>query len=221
MTGLSSGHDDSGRGKPLHKLETLVRETGKGIIRALYRVWAQTYDSMLVRRLGYHAPQLAANALASELADDADTVLDVGCGTGLTAQALLDLREVTIDGIDFSSEMLKRAREKNIYRDLMRSDVTKPLPVPDRTYDAAISSGLFTHGHVGANALPHILKAIRTDGLFAFTVNLKIWESGGFDKALDGLTAKGEIEVLSHVQESQYRIIKGQPVHTLVVRVTA
>ncbi len=220
MSGIQS-HSQNSPQSLLAKAEKLVRETGKGVIRGLYKYWATTYDGMLVRRLGYRAPELVAAALAERMADGEQTVLDVGCGTGLTAKALLALRQDTIDGIDFSPEMLERAREKGLYRDLVRADVTKPLPLPDASYDAAISSGLFTHGHVGSEAIPHILAAIKPSGLFGFTVYWKVWQRAGFARMLDELTASGRIEVLHHSQESHFRVLKGQQVHTLVVRVNA
>ena len=203
----------------LARLERCARATGKGAIRGLYKYWAATYDGMLVRRLGYYAPELVAAALAERMPDTRQSVLDVGCGTGLTAQALAALREDVIDGIDFSPEMLERARGKGIYRDLVRADVTRPLPLPEASYDAAISSGLFTHGHVGSEAIPHILAAIRPGGLFGFTVYWKVWERAGFAQLLDELTASGRIEVLHHSQQAHFRLLKGQQVHTLVVRV--
>ncbi|MCC0016734.1 MAG: class I SAM-dependent methyltransferase [Rhodobiaceae bacterium] len=220
MTGLSSRTEPASPRKPFGKLEALVRETGKGAIRGLYSIWAATYDKMLVAMLGYQAPDFVARALAPLLPEGEIRVLDVGCGTGLTAEALLAHRKVEVDGIDFSPEMIERARGKGIYGEFFRADVTRPLPIPAGTYDAAISSGLFTHGHVGAEAIPHVLKAIRPGGLFAFSVYWKVWDRGGFSKMLAKLEAGGEIEILHNERESHFRTLKGQQIHTVVVRVT-
>ena len=218
MTGFSSPPNDTVPETPLSKLDTLVRETGKGAIRGLYRIWAKTYDSMLVAMLGYEAPDFVARALAPHLPEGDLRVLDVGCGTGLTAEALLTHRKAEVDGIDFSPEMLEQARDKAFYGELFRADVTKPLPIPEATYDAAISSGLFTHGHVGAVAIPHILRVLKPGGLFSFSVYWKVWDRGGFSKMLGKLEKTNAIEILHHEQESHFRMLKNQHIHTLVVR---
>lgn len=152
---------------PIEKIDSAIRAAWKSAIRGLYRIWARTYETTMVSRLGYQAPEFVAEALSARMPAEKARVLDVGCGTGLTALALLQHRSDDIDGIDFSPEMLERARERGIYNALLTADVTRPLPVGKGTYDAAISSGLFTHGHVGAEAIPHILKAIRRAGCSA------------------------------------------------------
>jgi SAM-dependent methyltransferase len=84
-------------------------------------------------------------------------VLDVGAGTGLVGAALRGLGWAgEIDGIDLSPQMLDQAREKQVYRDLIEADVTRPLPLPGG-YNGVVSSGTFTHGHVGPEALGPML----------------------------------------------------------------
>lgn len=219
MTGLSSHSDDAVRQTLLGKLDALIRGTGKGAIRGLYRLWAKTYDDMLVAMLGYQAPEFVARALVPFLGDDDLHVLDVGCGTGLTAEALLAHRKAVVDGIDFSPEMIERARGKGIYGEFFCADVTRPLPIPPGTYDAAVSSGLFTHGHVGAEAIPHVLKTLKIGGLFGFSVYSKVWDRGGFSRMLARLEADARIEILRNERESHFRTMKNQQIHTVVLRV--
>ena len=214
----SQSSDNSLQRSPLDKIESAVRDVWKGGIRALYRFWAGKYETTMISRFGYQAPEFIARALAPLMPEGSARVLDVGCGTGLTALALLEHRTDTIDGIDFSPEMLEKARDRGIYADLHTADVTKPLPIPNGTYDAAISSGLFTHGHVGAEAIPHVLKAIKAGGLFGFTVYWKVWERAGFAAMLENLEKAGTIEILVNEQESHMRAIEHQKIHTVVVR---
>jgi len=64
--------------------------------------------------------------------------LDVGCGTGLSSVALLDLaREVT--GVDVSLPMLRRARRQEHVRYLASS--AEDLPLRDRTFDLIVACG--------------------------------------------------------------------------------
>ena len=48
-------------------------------------------------------------------------ILDIGCGTGLLGQEILSKGFVKIDGTDFSTKMLEKAAEKNIYQEQAKS----------------------------------------------------------------------------------------------------
>ncbi|MFN3294803.1 MAG: class I SAM-dependent DNA methyltransferase, partial [Gemmobacter sp.] len=109
---------------------------------------------------------------------------DVGAGTGLCAEALRAQGFAgEIDGVDLSAEMLARARAKGLYRALHHADVTRPLPWTGR-YEGLVSSGTFTHGHVGPEALGPLLAVLAPGALLAVSVNLGVWERMGFDAAL-------------------------------------
>ena len=103
-------------------------------------------------------------------------------------------------------------------RDLPPYAADKPLPVPDGSYGGVVSSGLFTHGHVGAEALEPVLAATRTGGLLAFTIYATIWRRGGFERTLAELEAAGRIETIAHEQAAHFTRLKGQTVHVLAVR---
>ena len=117
--------------------------------KAFYSLWADDYDDHMVEKLGYVSPSIVADLLFSHLDGDPGAVLDVGCGTGLTGQALAERGAQTIDGIDLSAEMLEKAASRGIYRHLSQADLTRPLAIRDGCYNALVSSGTFTHGHVG------------------------------------------------------------------------
>ena len=116
---------------------------------SFYDQWAEQYDDQMEQKLGYIAPRFMAERLAAFVADKSTPVLDVGCGTGLTSQYLSGLGFEHFDGIDITPRMLERARERGIYRTLTEADVTQPLDLASGSYDAIISSGTFTLGHVG------------------------------------------------------------------------
>jgi SAM-dependent methyltransferase len=151
----------------------------------LYRDWAESYDAGFAAEMDYRLPAHVAGAFVA--AGGAGPVLDVGAGTGLVGAALRGLGWAgKIDGIDLSPQMLDRAREKQVYRDLVEADVTRPLPLPGG-YNGVVSSGTFTHGHVGPEALGPMLAVAAPRALFALSVNLRVWTAAGFDTALAGL----------------------------------
>lgn len=161
----------------------------------VYRDWASSYDAGFARDMEYLLPAHVAGAFVA--AGGQAPVLDVGAGTGLLAERLRDLGfGGEIDAIDLSPDMLDRARAKGIYRALHAGDITKPLSL--RGYRGIVSSGTFTRGHVGPEALPVLLDVAESGAQFALSINAAVYAERGFDRALHQLpdvTALQLIEV--------------------------
>ena len=125
-------------------------------------------------------------------------------GTGLLAESLRRMGfKDPIDAVDFSVEMLERAAEKRIYAGLFQADVTRPLNLP-RRYGGIVSSGTFTAGHVGPEALPHLLAVARPQAQFALSINRRVWTAAGFDRALESLAAESRITGLHQIEVEVY-----------------
>jgi SAM-dependent methyltransferase len=63
--------------------------------------------------------------------------IDLACGTGRTGSWLHGKGTPIIDGVDLTAEMLRAARKRNIYRQLVQADVTR-VPLPAAAYDLSI-----------------------------------------------------------------------------------
>ncbi len=163
---------------------------------AFYRLWADDYEGHMVDGLGYCSPGLVAERLLGHLSDDAAEVLDVGCGTGLASAPLHERGLKNLDGIDLTVPMLEKARARGIYRHLIQADLTKPIDLPDRCYDAMVSSGTFTHGHVGPEPFDELVRLLRQGGLMSFSIHVDIWETGGFRAMLDRLFGCGALALV-------------------------
>ena len=81
---------------------------------------APSYDAMVARNPGYHAHLAAAAAALLEAvpASGPLRLVDLGCGSGASTQALVTAgrragREVALIGVDASSGMLDEARDKS------------------------------------------------------------------------------------------------------------
>ena len=157
--------------------------------RKLYKNWAETYDADFVEGAGFRFPRLVAEAFNTS--GQAGPVLDVGCGTGAVAMSLRP--EVEVDGLDLSSEMLAVAQRKGRYRDLIEANLKEPLPLPDGVYGGLTSSGTFTHGHVGAEALDELVRVLAPGAFSAISVRDMVWDSMGFHEAFQRLTKEGAI----------------------------
>ena len=165
--------------------------------RRLYRDWAETYDKTMLDGLGYLSPRLVSELLASGITDRTVRVLDVGAGTGLAGQELSGLGFNNIDGIDYSAEMLSVAAQRDVYRNLIEGDLSKPLDIPDQAYDAAVCAGTFTHGHVGPSCLEELFRIVRRGGLFAFSINTGVWTDAGFERELDRLEKDRSVRLIA------------------------
>lgn len=157
--------------------------------RRMYGDWAPTYEESFARAWGYIAPREIAAILRAEVAPSA-AILDIGAGTGLVAE---HLRGLTVDALDITAEMLEIARPKSLYRNLIVEDLTKALDTPDQSYDAVISCGTFTHGHVGPECLPELLRITRPGAVFACGTIGPVLDGAGFGSALARLVAQGRI----------------------------
>ena len=153
-----------------------------------YGQFAPTYDTDFASHLGYRYHEAIAEIYAREAGKDDSPIADVGCGTGLVAEAL-ELSAGVIDGMDISPEMLEVAAGKGLYRNLLAVDLTQPLDDLRHDYGAALSAGTFTHGHLGPGPLRNLVTIVRPGGLFVIGVNRAHFDAHGFAAVLDAMVA--------------------------------
>jgi predicted TPR repeat methyltransferase len=149
--------------------------------RRLYADWAGTYDSDFAQGMDYRLPALVAEGFVR--AGGSGPVLDIGAGTGLCGQALAALGVGPVDGTDLSPEMLARAAEKRVYQRLFEGNVLTRLDVPDGHYRGVVSSGTFTLGHLGPEALAEVVRVLGSDGVACLSINAAHYHAAGFKDA--------------------------------------
>ncbi|WP_170230596.1 class I SAM-dependent DNA methyltransferase [Roseibium hamelinense] len=163
--------------------------------RAYYRGFAASYDEDFADVLGFVYPQKIAEIYRQISGPDDGPIADIGCGTGLVAQAL-DQSVQPIDGMDISPDMLARANEKALYRRTFEIDLTGDLGPICNDYGALLSSGTFTQGHLGPEVLEKLLGIARPGALFVIGVNKVHFTSLGFEAMLQALMHAGRISGL-------------------------
>ena len=166
--------------------------------RELYASWATDYDKDFASSMDYILPNQVEQIFLNM--GGIGQVLDVGAGTGLGGQALAKLGINPIDALDLSDEMLEVAAKKKIYRSLFTSDITQRIETSNYLYQGVISSGTFTHGHVGPNAIDNLLSVASTGALFALSINKKHWFEKGFSKKFKALSSSIEKLILHDVE---------------------
>tara|TARA_B100001173_G_scaffold279921_1_gene263017 strand:+ start:357 stop:980 length:624 start_codon:yes stop_codon:yes gene_type:complete len=152
----------------------------------LYSVWAETYDMDFINEMQYQLHFSVADEFI--LNGGEGLVLDVGAGTGALAQALLQKGKFSIEATDISEEMLEIAKSKNIYKRSFLSDLTKEVPVDNSFYDGVVSSGTFTHGHVGPSSIRELVRVTKPGGLITISINEKHWISRDFEVEVEKLS---------------------------------
>lgn len=166
----------------------------------LYADWADSYDKTFAQDMAYRLPHLVASRFAQ--IGGQGPVVDLGAGTGLCGEALHRQGIGPIDGVDLSDDMLGVAQSKAVYTKLFTGNLLERLPVDDDTYAGATSSGTFTHGHVGPEALDEVLRVVRPQGWVCLSVNAEHWSAQGFGDKLEALG--GRISNLSVINEPIY-----------------
>jgi predicted TPR repeat methyltransferase len=90
-----------------------------------------------------------------------------------------------LEGFDYSTQMLERAKDKGVYTRLHQGDLTGRLDLADNSYDAIISVGTFTCGHVGPEAFEELIRITKPGGHFCFTVRDQAWEKDNYRVSMD------------------------------------
>lgn len=156
------------------KLDAVYGAASAEEIARTYDDWAEGYEADM-RRLGYRHPAIGLALLARHVPRGAAPVLDAGAGTGLVGEWLGIVGFPVADALDLSEGMLAVARRKGCYRALHRAALGGPLPFADGAYAAAIATGVFTTGHVGAEGLDELARVVRPGGAIVLTVKETVW----------------------------------------------
>ena len=95
-----------------------------GYVEELFDDYAERFESHLIERLQYQVPRLIESVVYNRFTteDLADSIWDLGCGTGLLGTQLRSVSNRLV-GVDLSGNMLQRAMEKNCYDTLVHDDI--------------------------------------------------------------------------------------------------
>ncbi len=195
-------------------------------ITQLYARFAGFYDESMGDDLGYQAPGLVAEAVATAIGDRRDlAVLDLGCGTGLAGQHLRP-RARHLVGVDLSPEMLARARRRRLYDRLDEAEITAWLGAdassagPDGRFDLIVAcDALIYFGDLGQVIGP-AAALLAPGGWFVGTVErserapLRLTDSGRYAHHRDHLAATAAAAGLTvrQLDEVVLRHEYGEPV---------
>lgn len=176
-------------------------------IARTYDAWAETYEVEMAA-VGYRHPSVCLALVARHLPRGAGPVLDAGAGTGLVGEWLAIIGYPEAEALDISPGMLRVAAAKGVYRRLHNLALGGPLPFADGYFAGVVSAGVFTTGHVGAEALDELIRITRPGGVLVLTIKDAVW-TGGFSARLADLEAAGRVRLLE--ETPPYVSMPGQP----------
>ena len=140
---------------------------------------AEHYDELsshyeeIYLRAGWHDPLKCAELAKQCIGDAAEAaeVLDMGCGTGLVGQYLVERGFKKVVGVDASAGMLEKARVKGSYTELQELFLGRPATFPENLhnrFDAITASGILAEGHLDNQVFDEMLMALKTGGYAIF-----------------------------------------------------
>jgi len=198
-------------------------------VSRLFDQYARTFDAHLISELHYTGPAVLRDLVARHNGGRRGRALDVGCGTGLVGEAVLPLVE-TIDGVDLSARMLDVAAARGIYSTLTHAALDDFLQRATRPYDLILACDVFIYLGDLRLTFQGIRRALKNEGLFAFTVeqcdaangfellpNLRYAHSAEY---ITRLATECAFEILE-VADAPIRQQDGTPVHAAVLLLRA
>jgi predicted TPR repeat methyltransferase len=141
-------------------------------IVGLYSTFAARFDKLLVEKLHYQTPTKLRQLLdtfvdTSETGIKWERAVDLGCGTGLSGLAFIDVVQ-HLTGVDLSPEMIKKARERTCYDQLVVGDVTSVLD-KGQSYDLVFACDVFVYFGDLKEVFEGVARSLSNNGLFCFS----------------------------------------------------
>jgi predicted TPR repeat methyltransferase len=196
-------------------------------VRRLFDQHAADFDRALVERLDYRAPELLLAALRPPTGQRfrLRSVLDLGCGTGLSGAAFRPFCDRLV-GVDLSPAMVQQARAKGLYDRLEIAELMAFLGAEaGGQYELALAADVFVYCSDLTAIAAAVARVLAPGGLFAFTVETHsepgvrlqatLRYAHGAAHVRDALTRAG-LRVL-RIDQASTRNEKGAPVPGLLV----
>ena len=142
-------------------------------VMTLFDQHAEAFEAILVDQLGYDVPNLIRTALDAMPAlpgtPPYPRLLDLGCGTGLVAEALEDI-SAHRTGIDLSQAMVAVAGEHGLYDDLYVGDIPAFLAASQgQTWDLITAADVLPYLGALDGLFADLARCLSAGGIIAFS----------------------------------------------------
>lgn len=150
--------------------EGVPARASDGYVETTFDEFASSFDAKL-SKLSYRAPAIIGAMLADAGMPPAKNldVLDVGCGTGLCGSYIAPYAR-RLTGVDLSAGMLAQAREKQVYDELVKAELSQYLRDHAASFDVIVSADTLVYFGTLDVVATAASGALRPGGLLIFTV---------------------------------------------------
>ena len=141
----------------------------RNYVEGLFDKYADKFEISLIDKLQYNAPKIISEMiLKNSKIDFLGSIMDLGCGTGLFG---IEIRQFCehLEGVDLSEKMLDKAKEKNIYNNLIKQDILDYLSNEDLNFDYFVSTDVFVYIGDLFDVFRLIKSRNKTEGKLAFS----------------------------------------------------
>jgi predicted TPR repeat methyltransferase len=223
-------------GAALHLMRLGARSQGampEDYVRSLFDSYAMGFDQSLTEGLNYRAPELLFHAVEAAFAQRRirfGSVLDLGCGTGLTALPFRPFCD-WLAGVDLSPAMLAQARAKGLYDRLIEREISRFLSdeaALGARYHLILAGDVFMYLDNLAPVLRMGAQVLAPSGIMAFSVETHDHEGILLRETLRYAHSKAHVQSTLNsaglnpvsLEFASTRTEKGTPVSGLIVVAT-
>lgn len=131
----------------------------------------------------------------------------MGCGTGLVGQYLNEMGFTNVVGIDASSGMLEKARQKEVYSELHELYLGQPESFPNmfhQVYDAITAAGILAEGHLDIKVFDEMIMALKTGGFAIFATRTMYLTQYGYEEKIKALEEEGKWKFVKEITFDRY-----------------
>ncbi len=183
--------------------EEHIVTTDLSYVKGVFDNFAASFDEILTQ-LDYRVPEYIAGMLKDSLKTNLfkkRRILDLGCGTGLCAEAMQEhFSGQDFYGVDISEKMLQEAGKKNLYKALYAEDILNFLANNTELYHAITAGDVLTYMGDLKPLFREVAQAVKFNGLFCFSISKNVYNQNDYF-----LTSSGRF---AHTQAYIYRLLK-------------
>ena len=143
-----------------------MRPSDPNAVLKEYGKLAPHYD----RRWSFYVEETLRETLSRLELEPGESLLDVGCGTGVLLEALsISVPNANLSGADPSPEMLKMARKRLDEAILLEQSYAESLPFSDASFDVVVSTNALHYFRNPLGALEEMARVLRPNGHLVVT----------------------------------------------------
>jgi len=190
-----------------------LQQASNEYITQLFDHYADHFDEHLNQGLDYQVPDAFFEILQqfTNLQPRSVDFADLGCGTGLVAERLKPLAR-SIIGVDLSSKMLAKAKQKQLYDTLVEQDNTAFLHDKENTFDCITAADVFVYQGNLESIFMNAFSALKPNGYFIFSTELAVGDH--FELSPSGRFHHGKHYIQTLADNIGFQVLSAQAVAT-------